>query len=236
MRSRRWLAVEFALLFIAAPFVMRVLMFDHGVPLFWALGPVIAVIAVLTLFDRTFDWRAALLTPMPAGTTRTILASFAIAAPAVLLAVWALLPDHLFNLPRERTKLWAKMLVLYPFTSVLAQEFIYRVFFFHRYATLFVRPVVMIAVSAAVFALSHVIFRNQLALALTLAGGLLFSWRYWRTRSFAAVWIEHTVWGWLLFTSGLGIYFFANSKNPAWGTSLETGDKSAPFFLHGFEL
>ena len=70
MRSRGWLAVEFALLFIAAPFVMRVLMFDHGVPLFWALGPVIAVIAVLTLFDRTFDWRAALLTPMPAGTGR----------------------------------------------------------------------------------------------------------------------------------------------------------------------
>jgi hypothetical protein len=74
----------------------------------------------------------------------------------------------------------------------------------------------MIAASAAAFAFSHVIFRNDLALWLTFAGGLLFSWRYWRSGSFTAVWIEHTLWGWLLFTCGLGIYFLANAKNPMW--------------------
>lgn len=211
------MAAECALLFIAAPLLMRAVMFDHGVPLFWALGPVIAIIAALAFFDPTFGWRAVLLEPMPAGTMRTIVAPFVFAVPVVLLAVWAIVPDHLFNLPRERTRLWAKMLMLYPFTSVFAQEFIYRVFFFHRYGALFAQPAVMIAVSAAAFALSHIVFRNHLAVALTLAGGLLFSWRYWRTRSFSAVWIEHTLWGWLLFTSGLGIYFFANSRNPAWG-------------------
>jgi membrane protease YdiL (CAAX protease family) len=215
-RSHLALALECAALFIAAPLAMRVAMFDHGVPLFWALFPVAAVIGALVYFDGTFDWRSAFLKPMPEGTLRAILIPFAFGAPLVLAAIWWLLPDHLFNLPRERTKLWAKMLVLYPFTSVLAQEVIFRAFFFHRYRALFPSAVAMIAASAAAFAFSHVIFRNDLALWLTFAGGLLFSWRYWRSGSFTAVWIEHTLWGWLLFTCGLGIYFLANAKNPMW--------------------
>lgn len=216
MRTTAALALECAVLFIAAPLLMRVAMFGHGVPLFWALLPVTAIIGALIYTDDTFDWRSALLRPLPQGTVRTIVVPFALGAPLVLAAIWMILPDHLFNLPRERTKLWAKMLVLYPFTSVLAQELIFRVFFFHRYKALFPSVTAMIGASAAAFAFSHIIFRNDLAVALTLAGGLLFSWRYWRTQSFAAVWLEHTLWGWLLFTSGLGIYFFANSKNPMW--------------------
>lgn len=215
-RGRLMLALEFAALFIAAPLLMRVAMFDYGVPLFWALFPVAAIVGALVYYDETFDWRSAFLKPMPEGTLRKILVPFALGVPVVLAGVWWLLPDHLFNLPRERTKLWSKMLLLYPFTSVLAQEIIFRVFFFHRYAALFPSALAMIAVSAAVFAFSHVIFRNDLALWLTFAGGLLFSWRYWKTGSFTAVWVEHTLWGWLLFTCGLGIYFFANSKNPMW--------------------
>lgn len=210
---------EFLALFIAAPFLMRAAMFDYGVPLFWALAPAVALFAALVFFDRTFDWRAALLQPMEKGTLRSILIPFALGVPLVLLAVSVFLPDHLFNLPRERTKLWAKMLLLYPFTSVLAQELIYRAVFFQRYATLFPSPFVMIVMSAAAFALSHVVFRNELAVGLSLLGGLLFAWRYQATRSFTAVWIEHTLWGWLLFTCGLGIYFLPNAKNPAWAQS-----------------
>lgn len=216
MRVRAVLIIEFAVLFVAAPLLMRVAMFEHGVPLFWALFPVAAIIGALVYYDDAFDWRGALLKPAPPGALRSIVVGFALGVPLVLAAIWMLLPDHLFNLPRERTKLWAKMLLLYPFTSVLAQELIFRVFFFHRYAVLFPSAAAMIGVSAAAFAFSHVIFRNDLALWLTLAGGLLFSWRYWKTGSFVAVWIEHTLWGWLLFTCGLGIYFLANSKNPMW--------------------
>lgn len=173
--SRLGLTIECALLFIAAPLLMRVAMFNLGVPLFWALFPVAAIVGALVYYDGTFDWRCALLKPMPEGTLRTILVPFAIGVPVVLAGVWLMLPDHLFNLPRERTKLWSKMLLLYPFTSVLAQEVIFRVFFFHRYAALFPTALAMILASAAVFAFSHVIFRNDLALWLTFAGGLLFS-------------------------------------------------------------
>lgn len=216
MASRILLGLEFAILFLAAPLAMRVAVFDHGVPLFWALIPVALILAALALYDRSFPWRTSLLTPMPSGTLRSILVPFALGTPLVLLAIAWVMPDHLFNLPRTRTKLWAKMLLLYPFTSVLAQELIFRVVFFHRYRPLFPSAAALVVASAAVFALSHVIFRNHLALAITFAGGLLFAWRYLKTGSFLAVWIEHTLWGWLLFTSGLGIYFFANAKNPMW--------------------
>ena len=38
--------------------------------------------------------------------------------------------------------------------------------------------------------------------------GLLLAYRYTETRSVWAAWIEHTLYGWLVFTVGLGLYFF----------------------------
>jgi hypothetical protein len=42
---------------------------------------------------------------------------------------------------------------------------------------------------------------------------MLLAYRYEATRSFWAVWIEHTLWGWLVFTIGLGGYFFTGVSN-----------------------
>jgi hypothetical protein len=42
----------------------------------------------------------------------------------------------------------------------------------------------------------------------TMAVGVLLAARYGTTRSFWAVFIEHTLWGALVFTVGLGRYFF----------------------------
>jgi len=99
---------------------------------------------------------------------------------------------------------------------VLAQEFMYRAFFFHRYGPLFSSRWMLIGVNAMVFSLGHVLFRNWIALGGTLIAGLLLAWRYERTRSFWAVWVEHVLWGWLVFTIGLGVFFFTGIKNPAW--------------------
>jgi membrane protease YdiL (CAAX protease family) len=93
---------------------------------------------------------------------------------------------------------------------------VFRVVFFHRYRPLFPAPWMLIVASAVVFSFSHIVFRNWIALVLTLLGGLLFAWRYHQTRSFRAVWLEHVLWGWLLFTCGLGVYFLSGFKNPAW--------------------
>ena len=75
---------------------------------------------------------------------------------------------------------------------------------------------VLIAANALAFGFGHILFRNWIAIGGTLAGGALFAWRYERTRSFWAVWAEHTLWGWLVFTVGLGVFFFTGVKNPSW--------------------
>jgi membrane protease YdiL (CAAX protease family) len=90
----------------------------------------------------------------------------------------------------------------------LPQEVIYRAFFFHRYASLFKTPLSMMLVNAVAFALIHVMFGNALAVVLSFFGGLLFAHTYHTSKSLALVWLEHTLYGWTLFTVGLGWYFY----------------------------
>ena len=47
----------------------------------------------------------------------------------------------------------------------------------------------------------------------TAAAELLFAMRYAATRSYWAVVLEHTLWGWLVFTTGLGRYVFTGVSN-----------------------
>lgn len=137
---------------------------------------------------------------------------------AVLMLIGTILHDGfgwgprlLFGFPRSNTGLFFAIMFLYPFFSVYPQELIYRAFFFHRYAMLFRSPGVMIAASAFAFGWVHLIFENVLALALSMAGGLLFAWTYHRSKSLAACWLEHALYGDWLFTVGLGWYFFTGS-------------------------
>jgi membrane protease YdiL (CAAX protease family) len=103
---------------------------------------------------------------------------------------------------------WAVVMVAYPVSSVYPQGLLYRAFFFQRYGGLFKGKWTMIVASAVAFAFLHIIFRNWLAVDLTLAGGLLFAWRYERTGSLAVSSIEHALYGCWLFTVGLGQYFY----------------------------
>ena len=195
---------------------MRVAVFEYGVPLFYALPPVMVLMIVLLFADPSFRLRRELMRLFSFATFYSILILFAIGAFAVVFAVAKIMPDRLFALAAEQPGKWLKIMTLYPFTSVLAQEFVYRVFFFHRYGPLFKSRWTLIAVNALVFGFGHILFRNWIAVGATVIGGALFAWRYERTRSFWAVWVEHVLWGWLVFTVGLGVYFFTGVKNPSW--------------------
>jgi membrane protease YdiL (CAAX protease family) len=98
--------------------------------------------------------------------------------------------------------------MLYPFLSALPQELIYRVFFFHRYQSLFGSEHRLIWASVLTFAFLHIIFGNLVAPLLTLPGGYLFARTYVRTGSLSAVAIEHAAYGNIVFTVGLGAYFY----------------------------
>lgn len=213
-RTMLWL--EFGLLFALMPLLMRYAVYEHQVPLFYALPPAFALMLVFLYFDDSFQLKRELMRGFSWATLKSILLIFAVGSLVVTALVAITMPDRLFALAAERPGKWLKIMALYPFTSVLAQELVYRVLFFHRYGPLFPNRTVLILVNALAFGLGHALFRNWIAVGGTFVVGLLFAWRYSRTRSFWAVWVEHVLWGWLVFTVGLGVYFFTGVRNPAW--------------------
>ena len=119
--------------------------------------------------------------------------------------------------PRNRPDVYLRIMLLYPLMSVAVQELVYRTFFFHRYGVLFGGAWwLAILLNGVLFGIGHVVIGTPLAVYGTMATGALFAWRYVMTRSFWAVFIEHTLWGALVFTVGLGRYFFTGVGILSW--------------------
>ncbi|WP_152087534.1 CPBP family intramembrane glutamic endopeptidase [Pseudoalteromonas sp. A25] len=114
--------------------------------------------------------------------------------------------ENWFALPLNSTTQWLYLLIAYPILSVLPQELIFRSYFFHRYKRILPKKSVRIVLSAAVFALAHCVYDNWVAIALSFAGGLLFSYTYAHSRSLMVCVLEHSLWGLWIFTLGLGEY------------------------------
>lgn len=198
---------EFVALYLVLPTVFLAFAPRVG----WLIpGLVIGAVACAGFLwaDPGFERRRLLNLGAVPGQWRTIgiIAVAGGAAMAVAVGVW--LTPRLFDLPRRDPGLWLAIMLAYPVFSVYPQEIIYRVFLMHRYGPVFPGRWMMIAASAAAFGYGHVIFQNGLAVAMTLVGGVLFAWRYDRSRSVAAVWVEHAIWGCLIFTVGLGRFFY----------------------------
>lgn len=127
----------------------------------------------------------------------------------LLLLAYLLVPESMFLFPREKTSGWIMVMLLYPFVSALPQEFIYRKFYFWRYKDLFVgSEIMLLAGSTILFSFLHIIYDNYVAVTLTLIGGFIFSYTYSRSRNLIYPWVEHIVFGQMIFTFGLGSYFF----------------------------
>jgi membrane protease YdiL (CAAX protease family) len=94
---------------------------------------------------------------------------------------------------------------------VYPQELIFRTYLFHRYRALFGSDRALVAASAVAFGLAHLFFANWWAPLLSTAGGWLFARTYLRTRSTLQATVEHGLWGDVVFTVGLGWYFYGGS-------------------------
>ena len=138
-------------------------------------------------------------------------ARFALLGGLLTVAMWRAMPNNFLDTPFDHTRLWAAIMVLYPALSVLPQEMIYRRFIFRRYAKLLTGPRQRIAASAGAFAVAHVIFLNPWAVLLTGIGGVLFAETYARTGRLRYVWLEHALYGCLIFTIGLGRFFYTGT-------------------------
>lgn len=208
------LLIELGILFIAGPLFIRYAIFGLKLPLFTVLAPVFVVLLLYLLWDDTFHVVREAAVGFPLSELASMLVLFALIGGALSAVVALLLPDQFLSLPFNRPKLWRRIMLLYPILSVVAQEVIYRTFFFHRYGPLFGRSRwVLFAVNGLAFGLAHIIYGSYVSLALTTVLGVLLAWRYDRTRSFWAVWLEHALYGCLVFTIGLGGYFFTGVAN-----------------------
>jgi len=204
-------AAEFSLLFILLPLLLA---WQGEAMRRWIIPQLLAFTALclwLLLRDSGFDRRQLTAWPRACRPCLTrITAQLLVGGAAVLALVYGHGPPGVepFALARERPLLWVAVLLCYPILSALPQELIFRVFFFHRYRVLFPAVWQRSLLSAAVFALSHLVLGNWVAPLLSLAGGLLFAYTYAKTGSLALVALEHGLWGNWLFTLGLGAYFY----------------------------
>lgn len=202
--------LEFAALYVAGPVAlgMRLTGRVNALEMLWlAAGLCLTLLLIDPTFDRRQLWNAApLRRQLP-----QMLGLFALGAAGIVAMVHAYAPRLLFGLPRREPLLWILILITYPIVSVVPQTIVYRVFLFHRFRPLLrlkpnQRAAVLIVMSGLAFCFSHVIFRNWVAPALTLPGGLLFATRYHNTRSLCTSSVEHALYGCFLFSVGLGHY------------------------------
>ena len=202
---RAWLWAEFVVLFGGVPVAMAV--FFGQYPLF----PVILSFAVLALMllALTPGFSMSELRRGPVAGQWKLIAGFALAGAVLCVGLTlALVPERLLELPRQRTGLWLLILVAYPLVSALPQELIYRVLFFRRYGELFRGDRMALAVNGAAFGLAHLFYMNPLTIGLTAVAGLVFGAVYLRFGSVLLTSVLHGLAGQLVFTSGLGIYFY----------------------------
>lgn len=200
--ERRYRLVEFISLFFALPALLAAA--PYRFPLFAMLFSALAVSLVMLWFDRRFDRRSLWNADGVKAGIAGVLGLWALGVAALGGMVWWLTPEQWLYLPRNHPGLWLLICVGYPVLSVYPQNVVYRAFMFHRYRGVFDGEHSMVWASALAFCWAHVIFHNWVALALTLAGGLIFARTYQKTRSLLLVSIEHALYGLLIFTIGLG--------------------------------
>ena len=200
------LALEFSALFIGLP----LLFYFEPVPI-----PKLPALAAITLLcwlalrhDTTFDRNALTRTRplrefLPGMVLRASLAAVALTA----FVIW-IDPDLFLAFPRIHPYRWGLVVLLYPFLSALPQELIYRTFLYHRYTPLFGTGPARLAASTMAFAFLHIMYDNAFALVSTLLAGALLSRTYQRSRSLPATTVEHALYGWIIFTVGLGFCFY----------------------------
>lgn len=206
-----WRWAEWAFLFVVVPVGLRI---------WWQPAVLLALLVLATAGGAWWLARQQMshYSPLWRGRDerrqlRQLLWRFVLGAALLVATVWIFTPAQLFILPRTEPQRWLAILAFYPLLSVYPQELIYRALFFARYRPLFRGAYSMALASAAAFGFVHVVFQNWPALLLTLLGGWLFASTYARTYSLRLVWLEHSLYGALIFTVGLGNYFYHGSIN-----------------------
>ncbi|WP_245155549.1 CPBP family glutamic-type intramembrane protease [Paracoccus ravus] len=194
-------------LYLGAP--LAIALFMPGHLLFEALA--LFSLVGLGLLWRTggFDWHS-----LVRGWSRLPwreIAGMALITFALGVAIlWFGRSGALFNMLKNRPEFLLVVWCFYPILSALPQELIFRPLFFHRYAALLPQGRGAIALNAGIFAFAHLMYWSWIVAALTFLGGWFFARAYLRF-GFPAAWLLHAVAGNVLFTVGMGAYFYSGN-------------------------
>ncbi|MGF1669953.1 MAG: type II CAAX prenyl endopeptidase Rce1 family protein [Balneolaceae bacterium] len=199
-----WL--EFTLLFIGMPLIYFFEILT--IPAIPALLIFLTLCLILLWQDSSIKIKTHLNQKASRQMIRKIILRFLAFGSLLIMVVWFFIPDRLFYMPLNQPYLWMLLILLYPFLSALPQEIIYRLFLFHRYQTLVSNKQILVFMSIASFAFLHIIYHNWIAVLLTFLGGILFTQTYLKTNSVLSATLEHSLYGVLIFTAGLGSYFY----------------------------
>lgn len=210
-RARR--AAEFAALFVGAPVLMAVFFGQYSLfGVIWLLAGVSAMLLTITPGFRWASlWQGSLFSEW-----RLLLGYSALTALTCSVFVFTLVPERFLELPINRPALWTMIMVAYPVLSALPQELIFRTLFFERYGVLFPDPRVAVLANGAIFGFGHLFYMNPVTIGMTAVGGAIMGWAYLhRGRSLPLAWALHSLAGCLIFTSGLGVFFYSGAVGTA---------------------
>lgn len=193
--------LEFFFIFFIIP--STIFFLDSSIIIFLTLYLVSILSLVILSFDKTF-----LFTSLKKKIDWTFVIIFSVIF-FFLGFFYVLLVDKnlLFIFPKTNFKLWLIVIFIYPFLSVIPQELVYRVFFFQRYFPNINRFYFPVFLNLVVFAYGHLVFSNMHAIIITAIVSPIFTYAYLK-KSFLTCVILHTLGGQIIFTLGLGKYFF----------------------------
>ena len=193
--------LEFFFIFLIIP--STIFFLDSSIIIFLTLYLVSILSLVILYFDKTFSF-----TSLKKKIDWTFVIIFSVIF-FFLGFFYVLLVDKnlLFIFPKTNFKLWLIVIFIYPFLSVIPQELVYRVFFFQRYFPNINRFYFPVFLNLVVFAYGHLVFSNMHAIIITAIVSPIFTYAYLK-KSFLTCVVLHTLGGQIIFTLGLGKYFF----------------------------
>ena len=193
--------LEFFFIFLIIP--STIFFLDSSIIVFLTLYLVFTLSLVILYFDKSFSFTSL---------RKKIDWKFIIIFSLIFLSLsffYIILVDKdlLFIFPKTNFELWLLVILIYPFLSVIPQEIVYRVFFFQRYFPNERSFYFLTLLNMIVFSYGHIVFNNVHAILITAIVSPIFTYAYLKKSFFTCI-VLHALGGQIIFTLGLGKYFF----------------------------
>lgn len=201
--SNFYTILEFLLFFVFVPFLTN--RFLDG---WYKIFPLILIaVFFFTILYKDPEFDNGIFSRINGDHLRRSVARVIIITLLLIWFTWWIFPDLLLQYPIEDFQGYLITFILYPFASVLPQELIYRVYYFHRYKEIVPEKYLLMLSNAIIFGLTHWIYGNWVAPIATFLVSWIFIFSYFKSKSLLNVSIEHYFYGLVMFTVGFGYFF-----------------------------